>query len=65
MVSAGGSISILGLRASLDAAGSSTTEKNTHEAHWDSAHNTLTVQPKDNVQAATVLGVVGEKLSKP
>ncbi|KAJ1328209.1 hypothetical protein MN608_07545 [Microdochium nivale] len=62
-VSAGGSINILGLPISLGASGSSTTEKNTHQADWDAASNTLKVEPKADVQTATVLGVVGEKFS--
>jgi hypothetical protein len=58
---AGGGFRIFGI--TIGASASHTTETDTHAATFDSASRTLTVVPKDLYGAATLLGIVGSKIT--
>jgi hypothetical protein len=57
---AGGGFRIFGIR--VGASASHTTEIDTHEATFNSASRTMSITPKDVVDAATLLGIVGAKI---
>lgn len=56
----GGGFRIFGI--TIGASASRTTESETHEATFDSNSNTLMIKPRDTYGAATLLGIVGEKI---
>jgi hypothetical protein len=58
---AGGGFRIFGIR--IGASASHTEENETHEATWNSAGRSLVVRPKDVYGAATLLGIVGVKIT--
>jgi hypothetical protein len=58
---AGGGFRIFGIR--IGASASHTEEKETHEATWNSAARSLVVKPKDVYGAATLLGIVGSRIT--
>lgn len=57
--SGGGGFRIFGIR--IGASYSKTDGRNTHEASFDAATNTVKVVPKDDTGVATLIGVIGEK----
>lgn len=58
---AGGGFRIFGI--TIGASASHTTESETHEATFDSAAKVLRVVPRDVYGAATLLGIVGTKIT--
>ncbi|KAM7183141.1 hypothetical protein V8F33_013771 [Rhypophila sp. PSN 637] len=62
-VQAGGSISIFGIPIGVGGSGSSTDEKTSHMASWDSESKTFKVFPAEEAGYATVVGLMGEKFN--
>ncbi|POS78922.1 hypothetical protein DHEL01_v202692 [Diaporthe helianthi] len=61
--SAGGSIIVFGIPISLGGGASRKKDQESHLVKWDKESSTLRVTPKMDNYCATVVGVVGEKVS--
>ncbi|CZT00242.1 uncharacterized protein RAG0_08343 [Rhynchosporium agropyri] len=62
-VSGGGSVSIFGIPCSIGGDASRSTENTTHNLAWNSTTQEFTVDPTDNAGFATIVGLIGEKVT--